>query len=116
ITSLTSRCTAPRRMSYTWATLPDTTVRSYLPPHQRLYTAQVGTIRLMLAVTGMEHPTLTELAWRPRGVRERVGASPSASATPMVILTIIRGGGHGDTTVQRVAGGRLGVTATAATP
>src|SRR4029077_5231568 len=51
----------------------------------------------------------------PRGVRERVGASPSASATPMLILTTIRGGDHGVTTGP-AAGGRLGGRATAAMP
>src|SRR5678815_477635 len=115
ITSLTSRCTAPRRMSFTWATLPGITARWCLLPHLRLCTARVGTIRPMSAVTGMEHPTLTESAWRPRGVRERVGASRSVSDTPMVILTTIRGGDHGATT-ELAAGGRPGGTATAAMP
>src|SRR5258708_9799642 len=68
----------------------------------------------MLEVTGTELPIPTEAVPHLRGVRSGVGASRSASATPTIIHTIIRGGGLGGTTDLAV-GGRPGERATRAT-
>src|ERR1700739_4302612 len=78
--------------------------------------AQVGTIRPTSATTGTERPIPMESEWPLRGVRERVGASRSGSATPTAILIItIHGGAHGATT-DLAAGVRLGLTVMVAMP